>query len=93
MHSYIGWGPSWAHTAYPFKTADGKLLRMIKAANGIPNQICRHLSMHQCESIFMNRIILYVIYIISYYIPGSSDAVKAYCYVTNNIWLECPPTH
>ena len=50
------WGPSWAHTAYPFETAHGKLLRIIKAANGIHNQICQHLSMRQCESILMNRI-------------------------------------
>jgi hypothetical protein len=36
-------GPLWATSAYPFETTNGKLLRIIKNANGIPHQICRNI--------------------------------------------------
>lgn len=62
------WGPSWAHNAFPFETGNGDLLKMIKAANGVTNQICRKLSMHQSDLILTNSIF-----------PMSSPRVQMYC--------------
>lgn len=39
------WGPLWAHSAFPFEAGNGKIKSCIKAAKGIPNQICRTLSL------------------------------------------------
>lgn len=41
---------------------------MIHAANGVTNQICRKLSMHQCDLLLTNHIL-----------PESSPRVKKYC--------------
>ncbi|XP_049528985.1 uncharacterized protein LOC125947754 [Dermacentor silvarum] len=35
------WGPLWAHSAFPFEAGNGTLKAVVKAANGIPHQICR----------------------------------------------------
>ncbi|XP_040064782.1 uncharacterized protein LOC120838785 [Ixodes scapularis] len=39
------WGPLWAHSAFPFEAGNGKMKSCIKAAKGIPYQICRTLSL------------------------------------------------
>ena len=54
--SLANWGPSYAHTAYPFETANGNLLRMIKVAKGVTHQVCRSLSMRKCDTILRNRL-------------------------------------
>lgn len=38
------WGPLWAHSSYPFECGNGKIKASIKAANGIPHQVCRMLA-------------------------------------------------
>lgn len=38
------WGPLWAHSAFPFEAGNGKMKTCIKAAKGIPHQICRMLA-------------------------------------------------
>lgn len=38
------WGPFWAHSAFPFEAGNGKMKTCIKAAKGIPRQICRMLA-------------------------------------------------
>lgn len=45
------WGPLWAHSAFPFEAGNGKLKSCIKAAKGIPHQICRTLALENvvCE--------------------------------------------
>ncbi|XP_077499274.1 uncharacterized protein LOC144110296 isoform X1 [Amblyomma americanum] len=35
------WGPLWAHSAFPFEAGNGTLKEAVKAANGIPHQVCR----------------------------------------------------
>ncbi|XP_070393260.1 uncharacterized protein [Dermacentor albipictus] len=35
------WGPLWAHSAFPFESGNGGLKQSVKAANGIPHQLCR----------------------------------------------------
>ncbi|XP_077521119.1 uncharacterized protein LOC144132521 [Amblyomma americanum] len=35
------WGPLWAHSAFPFESGNGTLKQAVKAANGIPQQVCR----------------------------------------------------
>ncbi|CAN8006934.1 unnamed protein product [Ixodes hexagonus] len=35
------WGPLWAHSAFSFEAGNGKMKTCIKAAKGIPHQICR----------------------------------------------------
>lgn len=42
------WGPLWAHSAFPFEAGNGALKSMVKAANGVPHQICRA---HQVEDL------------------------------------------
>ncbi|KAH8032898.1 hypothetical protein HPB51_003474 [Rhipicephalus microplus] len=39
------WGPLWAHSAFPFEAGNGSLKKAVKAANGIPHQVCRVLQM------------------------------------------------
>lgn len=37
------WGPSWAHSAFPFEAGNGTLKEEVKTAKGIPHQICQML--------------------------------------------------
>ncbi|CAN8008565.1 unnamed protein product, partial [Ixodes pacificus] len=39
------WGPLWSHSAFPFESGNGFLKARIKAANGIPQQICRAMAL------------------------------------------------
>nr|XP_037269998.1 uncharacterized protein LOC119161561 isoform X2 [Rhipicephalus microplus]XP_037285845.1 uncharacterized protein LOC119178705 isoform X2 [Rhipicephalus microplus] len=41
VKSIHDWGPLWAHSAFPFESGNGSLKEAIKAANGIPHQLCR----------------------------------------------------
>ncbi|XP_049272799.1 uncharacterized protein LOC125758995 [Rhipicephalus sanguineus] len=41
VKSIRDWGPLWAHSAFPFESGNGSLKEAIKAANGIPHQLCR----------------------------------------------------
>lgn len=68
VKSIADWVPTWAHTAFAFETGNGKLLRMVKSANGVTNQICRQLSMRQCDKLLTNN-----------FFPASFARVKAYC--------------
>lgn len=53
--SVVNWGPLWAHSCFSFESGNGLLLKTITAAKGINYQICRFISMRQCESILMLR--------------------------------------
>jgi hypothetical protein len=44
------WGPLWACDAFPFETENGKLIRRIKSAKGIPFQICRQIAFDEAIS-------------------------------------------
>lgn len=77
--SIYNWGPSWAHNAFPFESGNGKLLRMIKAANGVTHQICRKLSMKQCDLLLTNHII-----------PESSPRIQTYC---SNLEIKTTKKH
>lgn len=39
------WGPLWSHSAFPFEAGNGTLKQAVKAANGIPHQVCRVLQL------------------------------------------------
>lgn len=45
LKSVRQWGPLWAHSAFPFEAGNGGLKDAVKAANGIPHQICRVIQM------------------------------------------------
>ncbi|XP_077552509.1 uncharacterized protein LOC144166948 [Haemaphysalis longicornis] len=44
------WGPLWAHNAFPFEAGNGALKDAVKAAKGIPHQICRMLQIDKVVS-------------------------------------------
>lgn len=72
-NSIENWGPSWAHNAFVFESGNGKIFKMIKAANGVTNQICRKLSMHQSDLVVRKSIF-----------PKSSARVQAYYSMLEN---------
>lgn len=76
----FNWGPSWAHNTFAFESGNGKLLRMIKAANGVNHQICRQLSMRQCDLLLSNHIL-----------SNSSPKIQKYCFdlVNRNTKKTC----
>lgn len=41
------WGPLWARSAFPFEAGNGTLKEAVKAAKGIPHQICRMLQIDE----------------------------------------------
>ena len=43
--SVLDYGPLWAHTGYVFESGNGYLVRKVKAANGVLQQVCRSISM------------------------------------------------
>ena len=43
--SVMYWGPLWAHSCFPFETANRFILRAIHSANGVTLQIMRYLNM------------------------------------------------
>lgn len=43
------WGPLWAHSGNTFENGNRLLLKMVHAAKGVLNQICRHLSQSESE--------------------------------------------
>lgn len=64
---------------FPFESENGKLLKMIHAANGVTNQICRKLSMEQCDLLLTDAIL-----------PNSLPQVQHYCSnLTNKNTQKC----
>lgn len=47
------WGPLWAHSAFPFEAGNGCLKKAVKAANGIPHQICRMMQIEQTVDVLL----------------------------------------
>lgn len=47
------WGPLWAHSAFPFEAGNGCLKKAVKAANGIPHQICRVMQMEETVDVLL----------------------------------------
>ena len=41
------WGPLWSHFGYPFENNNGRLLKMIHAANGVTNQLVQNINLKQ----------------------------------------------
>lgn len=50
------WGPLWATSAFSFESGNGKMLKTIQNANGIPFQICRTFSFNLATSMIRNTI-------------------------------------
>ena len=58
VQSVIDWGPMWTHCGYLFESGNGKILKMVHAAKGVLNQICRNLSRNQSVTILEKHISL-----------------------------------
>ena len=48
VESNVDWGPIWQFSAFVFESYNAKILKYIKAANGVPNQISKkyYLDLH-----------------------------------------------
>lgn len=69
--SVFDWGPLWSHNAYAFESGNGELIKVIHAAKGVHNQVCRRISLRYSMISLQDRIY-----------PHCSYAVKQFC---NNI--------
>ncbi|KAL7291599.1 hypothetical protein TKK_0014639 [Trichogramma kaykai] len=56
VQSVINWGPLWAHFGYPFENGNGQLLRVVHAAKGVINQMCRHITRNSSLIILENHV-------------------------------------
>uniref|UniRef100_A0ABD2WBX3 Transposase domain-containing protein n=1 Tax=Trichogramma kaykai TaxID=54128 RepID=A0ABD2WBX3_9HYME len=56
VQSVIDWGPLWAHFGYPFENGNGQLLKVVHAAKGVINQMCRHIARNQSLIILENHV-------------------------------------
>lgn len=54
--SVFDWGPLWSHNAYAFESGNGQLLKVIYAANGVHNQVCRRISLRYSMLSLRDRI-------------------------------------
>ena len=54
--SVVDWGPLWGHIGYGFEDGNGKIVRCVKAANGVINQICRTIDFKQSEEILAKHV-------------------------------------
>ncbi|KAL7290560.1 hypothetical protein TKK_0015327 [Trichogramma kaykai] len=56
VQSVVDWGPLWAHFGYPFENGNGQLLKVVHAAKGVINQMCRHIARSQSLIILENYV-------------------------------------
>lgn len=49
------WGPLWAHSAFPFESANGKLLALVKGTKGVANQIVNKFLLFQSIPYFSSK--------------------------------------
>lgn len=75
--SVLDWGPLWAHSAYPFEAANHDVLRAIKSANGVNQQIIRYVNLRRCLTNIYNCIY-----------QDCSEIVKNVCDDINNTRLK-----
>lgn len=54
--STLDWGPLLSHSCYPFESGNGKILKMIKSANGVVHQVCRTLQFEYCASVLKKKV-------------------------------------
>lgn len=68
VESVYNWGPLWAHSAFPFESANYQLLNSIQCAKGINQQIIRYINLQHSVNILEKLVY-----------PNSSEIVKSYC--------------
>lgn len=66
--SVSDWGPLWAHSCFPFESANYKILQIIKCSKGVPQQVVRFVNMSHSESILKESVYKH-----------ASFAVKQFC--------------
>ncbi|XP_071578140.1 uncharacterized protein [Temnothorax nylanderi] len=66
--SVMNWGPLWAHSSFPFESANHEVLQAIHCANGVNLQIVRYINMQ--HSVHTLRHYIY---------PHASPVVLNYC--------------
>lgn len=66
--SVLNFGPLWAHSTFGFESANHYLLKAVKCARGVPQQIIRFVNINHSVMIMQEKIYLNV-----------SDTVKLYC--------------
>ncbi|XP_040073852.1 uncharacterized protein LOC120846228 [Ixodes scapularis] len=49
------WGPLWAHSAFPFESGNGFLLKLSKGTRKVPLQIAKNLLLYRSVSTFVNK--------------------------------------
>lgn len=49
------WGPLWAHSSFGFESGNFYLLKMIKAAKGVNQQVCRNLFMSKAVELILSE--------------------------------------
>ena len=69
--SVYDWEPLWSHNTYAFESGNGELLKVINAAKGVHDQVCRRISLQYSVLSLKDRIY-----------PHCSYNVKQFC---NNI--------
>ncbi|XP_043472842.1 uncharacterized protein LOC122505365 [Leptopilina heterotoma] len=65
--SVFEWGPLWSHNAYAFESANGQLLKVIHAAKGVHNQVCRRISLRYCMISLRDRIYPHCSYTVKHF--------------------------
>lgn len=68
VESVLNWGPLHTHSAYPFESGNFELLKIINAAKGVYQQVCRHINLRYSYSILEKQIL-----------PHASIKVEAFC--------------
>lgn len=66
--SVLNWGPLWAHSTFPFESANHDVLQTIHCAKGVNLQILRFLNYQRCSNLIKNKIY-----------PQASFAVRRFC--------------
>lgn len=63
--SVLNWGPLWAHSTFAFESANCQLLKAIKCAKGVPQQIVRFVNLNHNILVLQKNVY--------------SDSVRIYC--------------
>lgn len=64
----LNWGPLWSQSTFSFESANFYLLRAIKCAKGVPQQIARFVHINHSALVLQERVY-----------PDASEIIKFYC--------------